>query len=655
MATNQQNHQELAAHLRDVLGTSYAPPASFAAAPADATDKQTRHLVSEASSVVSSSNSLSSSSASGAPLSLLAADGAGSNDSGSSGSWGLNRGHAIVVPAAPPGETKATESPQQPPFLVAAGGSVAPAVPSDGRAVPTPAPVGLDPVAMHAMHMHAPPHPVAEFLFQLTKMLTDNNSEYIEWRHASIFVHDPPGLEKDILPKYFRHSNYSSFQRQMNYFGFRKIAGKGKMSPCSYVNEAAKEDISSLLFIKRKKAGASSAAAKLLAQQNRINRSLAAAQIGTGNLMMGNTLGTLPNALPANSNLSFTLPNALPANSNLSFNMSGGAGNIMPATASSLNQANTLLQQQQQQLQLQQQQQQQLQLQQQQQQQQQNILAQLQQAHASALMNSQVQDANLGGNPPGALNNVFNPGSSMNTKGENNAPLMTTIDQGNLTNLGYPADWSTPADAVEAQQSLLLQQATQGIGGNFSQGMGGVNGTADSNGLVRLDSSADLRALLNQQISMFDGPVGDLASAVGNLGAPLAAALPSAGMAQPQGSSAPKGAGLNSIPTADPSQGVSLDWNEMLKFMGGEGSVDNPSVQQLLQGSNNVTPGPAATTSQSFNLINGLFAPGYSPQEPTPVLDGGPATEAWPPWGGMAGWGRCGQFIAPSVAARPPG
>lgn len=49
------------------------------------------------------------------------------------------------------------------------------------------------------MHMGAPPHPVAEFLFQLTKMLTDNNSEYIEWRNASIFVHNPP-VSKGALP-----------------------------------------------------------------------------------------------------------------------------------------------------------------------------------------------------------------------------------------------------------------------------------------------------------------------------------------------------------------------------------------------------------------------------------------------------------------------
>lgn len=61
------------------------------------------------------------------------------------------------------------------------------------------------------LQMNAPPHPVDEFLLQLTKMLTDDNKDYIEWRNASVFVTDPPGLEKFILPRYFRHSNYSTF------------------------------------------------------------------------------------------------------------------------------------------------------------------------------------------------------------------------------------------------------------------------------------------------------------------------------------------------------------------------------------------------------------------------------------------------------------
>ena len=148
---------------------------------------------------------------------------------------------------------------------------------------------------------------VPEFLYQLTKMLAQDNREVIEWSNgkftifASVFdtcmlgsqnanearlaqcflqrgtcwhpaertsltelvgfdliyagrieVHNPSKLEKDVLNKYFRHSKFSSFQRQLNYFGFRKLAGKGKMAPCSYVNDAAGDDIASLIHIKVK-------------------------------------------------------------------------------------------------------------------------------------------------------------------------------------------------------------------------------------------------------------------------------------------------------------------------------------------------------------------------------------------------------------------
>lgn len=93
---------------------------------------------------------------------------------------------------------------------------------------------------------------VPEFLYQLIKMLTDNHREVIEWSNGKIEVHNPHKLESDVLNKYFRHSKYASFQRQLNYFGFRKLAGKGKMAPCSYVNELATNDLRSLLKMKRK-------------------------------------------------------------------------------------------------------------------------------------------------------------------------------------------------------------------------------------------------------------------------------------------------------------------------------------------------------------------------------------------------------------------
>jgi HSF-type DNA-binding len=69
---------------------------------------------------------------------------------------------------------------------------------------------------------------------------------------GKIEVHSPHKLETEVLKKYFRHSKFASFQRQLNYFGFRKLAGKGKMAPCSYVNEAAGADVHSLLHIKVK-------------------------------------------------------------------------------------------------------------------------------------------------------------------------------------------------------------------------------------------------------------------------------------------------------------------------------------------------------------------------------------------------------------------
>lgn len=117
-----------------------------------------------------------------------------------------------------------------------------------------------------------------EFLNQLVSMVNDLSiSQFISWsvpttndsdgggieNIGKIVVLDPQGLQDNVLGEHFKHSQYASFQRQMNYFGFKKKMhkNKGKFNPCSYVHEGLGKEPSSILTLRRRQKGKKESAA----------------------------------------------------------------------------------------------------------------------------------------------------------------------------------------------------------------------------------------------------------------------------------------------------------------------------------------------------------------------------------------------------------
>mmetsp|Transcript_38549 Transcript_38549/g.60114 ORF Transcript_38549/g.60114 Transcript_38549/m.60114 type:complete len:428 (+) Transcript_38549:140-1423(+) len=78
---------------------------------------------------------------------------------------------------------------------------------------------------------------IPSFIGKLSQMLQDPEAEgYVSWSQEgeSIIVIDPSTFATQVLPRYFKHSNFASFVRQLNLYGFHKTSQESDVCEFSH-------------------------------------------------------------------------------------------------------------------------------------------------------------------------------------------------------------------------------------------------------------------------------------------------------------------------------------------------------------------------------------------------------------------------------------
>lgn len=70
-----------------------------------------------------------------------------------------------------------------------------------------------------------------ETTFLLSRQMLENCSRSVAYwtdKGDSFVISNPQAFAETVIPSYFAHSNFSSFVRQLNFYGFRKVKNDTK-------------------------------------------------------------------------------------------------------------------------------------------------------------------------------------------------------------------------------------------------------------------------------------------------------------------------------------------------------------------------------------------------------------------------------------------